>query len=236
MNISIDLHTHTIASGHAYSTLLENIRMAQEKNMTAMGTSDHARMLPGAFHPIFFQDYKVIPEKVGNIRIFKGIEANIYDFNGHIDVESPVLESVDYIIASLHSHCFTSGSVMDNTDALVAVMENPYVKIIGHPDDSRFPVDYNRLASEAKAAGVALELNNSSLHPRSTRKNGRKNAIQMLKACMAAETRIIVNSDAHIAFDVGNLDAACDLLDDVGFPEALVVNRSLETLTYVLNK
>ena len=42
-----DLHTHTVASGHAYSTLLENVHMAAMRGLKVYGHSDHARLMLG---------------------------------------------------------------------------------------------------------------------------------------------------------------------------------------------
>ena len=53
MKLLFDLHTHTLASGHAYSSLKENIEAARDKGLLAMGTSDHAKSIPGACGPLF---------------------------------------------------------------------------------------------------------------------------------------------------------------------------------------
>ena len=49
MKLLFDLHTHTVASGHAFSTLKENIEEAAAKGLKAMGTSDHYRDLRSLF-------------------------------------------------------------------------------------------------------------------------------------------------------------------------------------------
>lgn len=41
MNYLSDLHTHTIVSGHAYTTLMENINFCSKKGIKILGTSDH---------------------------------------------------------------------------------------------------------------------------------------------------------------------------------------------------
>ena len=52
MKLLFDLHTHTVASGHAFSTLKENIEEAAAKGLKAMGTSDHYSAMPGSAQPI----------------------------------------------------------------------------------------------------------------------------------------------------------------------------------------
>lgn len=81
-----DLHTHTVASGHAYSTLLENVHMAAMRGLKVYGHSDHARLMPGTTDEIYFTNFKVIPREIEGVRILHGIEANILDELGTIDV------------------------------------------------------------------------------------------------------------------------------------------------------
>ena len=38
----LDLHTHTIASGHAYNTLYEMAQAAADKGLAVYGCSEHA--------------------------------------------------------------------------------------------------------------------------------------------------------------------------------------------------
>ena len=136
----MDLHTHTLASGHAYSTLKENLEEAKKMGLEVLGTSEHARMMPGTAPLIYFQNFKVIPKEVDGVRLVNGIEANIFDEHGSIDVEEPILSKMDYIIASLHTPCIANLGIVKNTAALVGAAENPNVTVIGHPDDDRYPI------------------------------------------------------------------------------------------------
>ena len=65
----MDLHTHTLASGHAYSTLKENLEEAKKMGLEVLGTSEHARMMPGTAPLIYFQNFKVIPKEVDGVRL-----------------------------------------------------------------------------------------------------------------------------------------------------------------------
>lgn len=232
----VDLHTHTIASGHAYSTWSENVKAARKKGLQVLGISEHAPMMPGSCGQLYFMNFKVLPEYVGEIRVLNGVEANIYDYDGRIDVEEPVLSNVDYIIASLHSPCIQPGSVAQNTAALIKAMKNPFVKIIGHPDDDRYPLDYEELTQAAVAEKVALELNNSSLNPLSTRVNGEKNIRELLSKCMDNHTMIIMGTDSHFCNDVGRFKESYKILKELDFPQKQIINEDIKRLPYVLNK
>lgn len=237
MDLLYDLHTHTIASGHAYSTLMENIKEAYKKGLKAYGFSDHADTMPGASNNLYFRNFEIIPRNYKDMKVFAGIEANITDYFGTIDVDKFVLKSVDYIIASYHALCIGKpDSVDDVMRGYFAVMENPLVKIIGHPDDDRFPTDYKELVKKAVQTSTILELNNSSLKPSSPRKNCKQNARLMLEECKKQGAKIIVNTDAHIFKDIGNFNYAKEVLEEMKFPPDLIVNSDMKSLDLVINK
>ncbi|WP_077612627.1 phosphatase [Clostridium sp. Marseille-P2415] len=230
MNDIMDLHTHTIASGHAYNTLYEMARSASEKGLALMGSTDHAPKMPGTCHEFYFINFKVIPRTLFGVNILMGAELNILDYSGRIDLRKGLLEKLDYSIASLHEPCFKSGTAAENTMAYVGAIENPLIHIIGHPDDGRFPVDYDTLVSAAAENHTLLELNSSSLHPLSARRDAGENYRTMLELCKRYRASVIIDSDAHIEADVGNHVKAWELIEEVGFPEELIVNSSMERL------
>lgn len=135
----LDLHTHTIASGHAYNTLYEMVKSASDKGVELFGCSDHGPAIPGSCDAFHFINFKVIPRQLFGIRLLMGCELNILDYEGHVDLNERYLEKVDYTIASIHQPCYHCGTVAENTNAYLGAIQNPYVHIIGHPDDGRFP-------------------------------------------------------------------------------------------------
>ena len=230
MNDIMDLHTHTTASGHAYNTLYEMAKSASEKGLSLIGISDHSPKMPGATHEFYFINFKVIPRKLFGINILMGAELNILDYTGRVDLRKGLLEKIDYSIASLHEPCFKSGTASENTNAYLGAIKNPLIHIIGHPDDGRFPVDYDTLVAAAAEHHTLLEVNSSSLHPLNPRENARENYRTMLELCKRYRTSVIIDSDAHIEADVGNHRQALELIKEVDFPEELIVNSSLERL------
>ena len=235
MNIYFDLHTHTTASGHGYSTLKENIESAKEIGLKVLGLSEHGPALPGGPHPFFFSNYRCIPRQHGELRLLCGVEANIMDWEGKLDIEEWLLQRMDYVIASMHVPCVKSGTAEENTDACIKAMQNPYVKILGHPDDSRYPLNYDRLVRAAKEEGVLLEVNNSSLDPNAARQGGRENIKTLLENCKKYQVPVILGTDSHICYTVGRFDDALTVLKEVDFPEELVINADINKLSMVLN-
>ncbi len=235
MELCMDLHTHTIACGHAYSTLKENIEAAQEAGLTYLGLSEHAPAMPGATHPFFFSSYNCVPREYGGLRLLCGAEVNIMDYEGTLDLEEWYLARLDYAIASMHIPCVKPGSIEENTRASVKAMQNPYVKILGHPDDSRYPLDYEELVQAAKKEKVFLELNNSSLNPKSARQGGRENVEKLLRTCKKYDVPIIMGSDSHICYSIGKFDRALEVVEAVDFPKELIVNYYPERIGEILN-
>lgn len=227
MKYILDAHTHTIVSGHAYSTIREMTVVAKKRGLELLCITEHAPALTGTCKILYFQNLKVIERDDYEVPILLGVELNILDKLGTIDMEQDLLETMDVAIASFHPPCIGYLTKAELTNSLVTVMKNPFIHIIGHPDDGRYPLDYDVIAKAAKETNTLLEVNNSSLLPTSFRSQGRENYIEMLNACMKYQTHIILNSDAHVDSHVGRCDMSMALLEELGFPEDLVVNTSI---------
>lgn len=232
----VDVHTHTLVSGHAYSTIQENIRAGQARGLEVLGITEHAPKMPGSTHPSYFQNFKVIPREYGGMELLMGVELNILDDQGTVDLEEWILKKMDLVIASMHWTCYEPGSCEYNTQAYINTIKNPLVNILGHPDDDRFPVDLRAVVQAAKEYDVLLEVNNSSLDPRGFRQNAEENIRKLLTLCKEYQAMVIVGSDAHMDVDVGNHDRALKILEEMAFPEELVVNTSAERLRKYVNK
>ena len=230
MNFIMDLHTHSVACGHAYSTFFENVCAAYEKGLAVYGFSEHAPALLKGTEPAFFANLKILPGEYKGMRILKGCEVNIIDLEGHFDLNEKLLGSLDYVIASLHIDCLKPGTAKENTDCLIRVMDHSFVRIIAHPDDSQFPLEYERLVAAAKEKKVLLEVNESSLKPTSSRKGGREHVLTYLELCKCHRVPVILNTDAHYAPLIGDFTNGRRVLEEVDFPEELVVNTSVEML------
>jgi putative hydrolase len=230
----IDTHIHTVASGHAYSTIDEIARFAKEKGLLGVAITDHSEGLPGGAHEFHFQNLRVVPKELYGVRVLTGIEANIIDYNGTIDVSENMIAHLDLVIASFHPPCIAFAEEEKITKGMIGAMQNPFVKIIGHPGDSRYPLDMERIAKAAKETRTLLEVNNASLKPGSFRPGVRENLIKLLTCCKAYEVPIVVGTDAHICYDVGEFKEAIALLEEVDFNEDLVMNTSLDKfLAYI---
>ena len=86
MKIELDLHTHTIASGHAFSTLQEMAMAASTAGLKLLGITEHSSGIPGSCEPIYFRNLHVVPRTMYGVRLLLGAEINILNTNGDIDL------------------------------------------------------------------------------------------------------------------------------------------------------
>jgi putative hydrolase len=229
MKIIADLHTHTVASGHAYSTVNELAHAAGQIGLQALALTDHGPALPGGPHHYHFRAMRFIPKTIAGVRIFRGVEANILDEKGTLDLEQTVLKDLDFVMAGLHENCgFYGSDINQNTEALLAAMENPRVNCISHPGNPVFPLHNEKIVRGALATGTALEINNSSLSL--SRKGSHDNCAEIARLCARIGAPIMIGSDAHISQGVGVFDDALKLVADAGIVEAQVINASLVRL------
>ncbi len=231
--IEVDLHTHTTASGHAYSTVDELARTAQTKGLKVLGITDHGINMPGGPHLYYFGNLRVIPQELYGVRVLKGVEANILNGQGNLDMPERILDRMDLVLAGLHGDTGYEGrSVEDHTRALIAAMENPYVHVIAHPGNPAYPVDMEKIVMAAKRTGKALEINDSSF--RTSRPGSAPRCQTLAKLAAKYDIIVAVNSDAHFHTQVGQCDIALQTALDAGIRPERIINLSAEyTLSYL---
>lgn len=227
----LDTHAHTIVSGHAYSTIREMAQMAKEKGLEAFALTEHAPQMPGTCHEFYFQNLQIVPREMYGVKLFMGVELNIMNEKGEVDLPERTLCQMDLAIASIHGPCYKGERTKEAiTAAYLAAMENPLIHIIGHPDDGRYPVDYEQLVKKAKETGTILEVNNGSLRPGGFRVDTRENDLKMLEYCKKYEVPITMGSDAHVDVELADYSYALPVVEESHFPEELIVNTSVGLL------
>lgn len=222
----LDLHTHTVASGHAYSTLQEMVAAASAKGIKYLGITEHGPSIPGTCESIYFRNYHVIPRLIGDVRLILGAEMNIIDFNGTIDLDPSIRKHLEIVIAGLHNLCYVAGTKRQNTDAILSAMHNAAVNVISHPMDGTGEVFTEELVKASAGTRTLLEVNNSSLDPVRKKTVARPNNIELLKLARKYDLPVILGSDAHISCSVGDYSRIEPLLKETEFPEQLIVNSN----------
>lgn len=227
MKILTDLHTHTLASSHAYSTLSENAAAAAAAGLEAIAITDHCGTIPDAPHIWHLLNLKCLPSHINGVRILHGVEVNITDIHGTLDIESEILKELDIVVASLHTPCYADNDKTDHTEAYMNVVENPYVDIIGHSGNPLYPFDYDAVIRRAGELGKLIEINAASFRGRV---ENVPNCRKIAQLCKKYEVGIAVDSDSHYCGYIGNFAPAVEMLKEIEFPEKLIKNRSLQVL------
>ncbi len=227
--LAVDLHVHTIASGHAYSTVEEIARRAAAKGLEGVAIADHGPAMAGSGHIYHFWNMQVIPRYMHGVFILRSCEANILNPQGDLDLPGEILDALDIVHAGLHPFCGYEGkSAAENTAALVGALNRKEVDIIVHPGNPAFPIEIDTLAEEAARLGKAIEINNSSFVY--TRKGSRENCLAIARALKRTGGPVSLGSDAHIADFAGEFSRALEVIAEAGIALRQVINYDLETL------
>lgn len=239
MRIIADTHTHTIASTHAYATITEMTAEAARLGLYAIAVTDHGPDMPGAPQKWYFNNLVAVPSTFMGVRVLKGVEANITDFDASLDktIEESALSSLEWVVASIHDVTLdqskTQASFESCTQLYLNAAKNPYINVIGHCGTPAYKFDYETVLPRLGAAGKLIEINDSSFR---NNKASVPNCVEIAKICKRREIPIVVNTDAHFTAQLGRFNGTIRMLEEIGFPEELVVNSSVERFERCLSE
>lgn len=235
--LKLDVHTHTVMSGHAYSTMQEMVTAAQQKHLDILGITEHAPGIPGTCHPIYFRNLHVVPRQYDGLRLLLGAELNILDTKGTLDLDEYYYKMLDLRIAGIHLLCWEGGTIEENTQGMINAIRNPWTQIISHPGDGTAELLFEPIVLAAKETKTLLEINNSSLNPVRKKETALKNNLEILRLCKRYEVPVILSSDAHISYAIADYSFIWPLLQETDFPDQLIMNYDTERfLEYISRK
>lgn len=240
MCVIADYHTHTVYS-HGKGTIEDNVLAALSKGLRTVGITDHG---PGHFFiglrgiAAFRRmqaEIERLQKKYPQIEILFGVEANIVDIDGTIDVPSVILRELDLLLVGYHklvrprsfaaaalgAQNFLSGWIGRysqkqrelNTAAITAAVRRYPIDAITHPG-LQIDIDTVELAHVCKARGTMLEINSSY----------GKELDPYIKAALPTGVTFVINSDAHTPQRVGDFSQAYDLVRRIGVPYSRIAN------------
>jgi DNA polymerase (family 10) len=200
-----DIHMHTTESD-GRATLEEMAEAARERGYEYVAITDHSKALAMANGldekrvVAFAKRVRKLNKDGLGIRVLSGIECDIRR-DGSMDLADDALAELDLVIGSVHSYMNLESAEM--TDRMLRALENPYVRIIGHPTGrvllhrDAFEYEFEQVATEAAARGVCLEINASpqrlDLHA------------TLLRAAKAKGARFTISTDAHHPKHLANM-------------------------------
>ena len=200
-----DLHMHTTWSDGKYSTE-EMIQAARQRGYKYVAITDHSKSL-GVAGGLSDQDLlrhtdecRALGSRYPDIRVLAGTEVDIRN-DGTLDYSDELLGKLDFVVASVHSGFNQDKATL--TMRVVRAMQNPYVRVIGHPtgrllgDRDPYPLDLDEIMKEAARTRTCLEVNSNfhrldlnDVHCRKARDLG---------------VHVIINTDSHNYDDLLNL-------------------------------
>lgn len=243
MRILGDYHTHTLFSNggnskrrHATGTIEDNVKSAIEKGLKTIGISEHG--FSHNFYGLTPENARIqrkqideLNKKYPQIEILMGLEANIVDNSGRIDVDPSVAELFDYVLAGYHYGSKATGflnllhhadnivfggrlfSKKYNTEALVNAMKKNKIKYITHPGDKGC-VDIDEVARVAEETGTGLEING----------HHKKLSADMIKKISHRNIKFYIGSDAHRPEHIANFDEAMKIVEEAGLELSRIEN------------
>lgn len=253
--LSCDIHTHTMFSAHAYSTIEENIYWAAERGLQVLGSADHLSSMvtpcPNDLRSFqFFINQDIWPRIWSGVLVLRGAEADIVSLDGSLfgedipvslDIAGDsysrehslfdlVTRNLDYLVASVHNPQFAEGATLAQTTQMyINALEHPKVFMLGHTGRSGVPFDIDEVLLAAKAKHKIIEINNHSLEHGADAEHWNV-CRKIAERCAELGVGIGVSTDAHIGMAIGKLDQARKMLDEIHFPLDLIVTRDRETL------
>lgn len=228
--IIADLHTHSIASTHAYSTIGEMAQSAADKGLYALAITDHGPTMPGSPGPWYFTCLRELPLHYKGVLLIAGMEANVLNLEGDLDISEIEIQRLDWVVASVHNlglEGLKDPDVDKCTQMWLNIAKKPYVNVIGHSGDPRFAYDLDKVIPAFGENHKLVEINDHSFE---ARPQNVANCIAIAKACKKYGVPIAVNSDAHFETKVASHKNALRMLEEIDFPEELIVNASVERL------
>jgi putative hydrolase len=224
MMLQVDLHSHTLFSRCGLHTILEMLNQARALGLEALAITDHGLTLGGHLNGPFFDR---LQDPVPGVKLLKGVECNVLNDGGHIDLPMQWIQHLDVVLVGLHPNLKGILSRRHTTDMLVTTLErNPHVDIVTHPNSPDFMVDFEPVARTALKYGIALELNNSKSRPGYCTDEVTR---ELIEVCKDVGCAMAVSSDAHTITEIGDDSYVRDFLEEADFPEDLIVNRTLES-------
>lgn len=231
--IETDTHCHTVASSHAYSTVVEMAAYAAKAGLKAIAITDHGPKMTDGAHIWHFANLRCLPSYIEGVRVLHGVEANVIDLDGNIDMPEQYQKELDWVIASFHEPALGPANFDECTHAYLLLAENPYIDVIGHSGTDFYDYDYEKVIPVLGEKGKLVEINSHSFE---CRQGALENCRTIATICKKHNVPIVVNSDSHVCFSVGDLKNALEMLASIDFPPELIVNRSLETLADYIKK
>lgn len=232
MLLKVDLHAHSIFSQCGVHTVVEMLTHAKKLGLKALAITDHGTALKDCRlnSPFFLRLTNPVP----GIKLLKGAELNVINDKGETDCPKRYLPFMDIVLLGLHHNLEKDMGETKYTSMLInAINKNDYIDVITHPNNPDYPVDVEKLVKICTEKSIAIEINNSKYQQG---KISEESMFNLLLLCKNHSCQIVVNSDAHVLSEIGNVKSVMSLIKKMKFPFELFINRDLKTTLSFIEK
>ncbi|KLU63564.1 putative phosphatase YcdX [Peptococcaceae bacterium CEB3] len=231
MKIIGDFHIHTIASGDAFGTIKEIVQVAKRKRLKCIAITDHGPKMPASSHYYFFESLIDNVSKDSEMLIYPGVEANIINLDGSLDLPETILQRLEFIHASFHTFSWNVHDRDRNTQALLSSLLKYNVKCIAHPNYPYYEIDFQKIIPILLDKHIAIEINNKALKKDKNWSRFRN----VIKTCQEQGVKFLINSDAHNPDDTGNFGLSIEFANYCGLEEEDILNTEWAKLKDYFN-
>ena len=219
-----DLHTHTVASGHAFCTVNELVGRANSLGLEAIAITDHGPGLPDGPHIYHFSNQERFYNIPGNCVVLTGVEEDLAGPNGEVFLPENLLAKLEIVLLGLHP--YPNGWANTNPKnivikSLLNAMDNPLIKGITHPVNNWFDFskeEMKTLVKHSVQTQTAVELNLSKII-------GLENKLfEFLELVGEFSAPLMINSDAHILHELGDFSNLALFSDKINFNNVINLN------------
>jgi putative hydrolase len=230
--LKIDLHIHTIHSGHAYGSFYDVTREARRKKMNLIAITDHGPNMIGSASYVHFWMGQRMPQ-YKDLKILWGCEANVLNSKGDIDLSLELQKKLDIILVGFHDNCgYKDLGLKGNTTAVINALKNPNIDVLTHPTNPQFAYDFDKVFQAALDNDVLLELNLSYLSQSKDITLFKK----MIDMTRKAGKKVIVNSDSHFIHTIGDDSILKKYWTELGLTNDIIMNNYPDELMKFLKK
>ena len=233
--LKIDLHMHTIASGHAFGTFYDVVAEAKRKKMKMIAITDHGPGDPNSNDRHHFNMGFRRPEIKG-LKVLWGCELNLIGPNGDLDLKESTRNRLDILLFGMHDLVIKKMDYETATNAMIKALNTPRIKIFTHPHElHNIDYDWEKAVRVAIQKGILIELNLAQLNNvyRNNEVDKLNKIKRMVEIVKEEKGWLIVNSDAHFVHEIGDDSVLKKYWKELGLKKELIINnypKKLETI------
>lgn len=237
MNVIADLHVHTVKSSTGTSTLKEVTGAASQEKIKCIAVTDYGPKANSSKKELI-KYISYLPERMNNIQIIKGIEADVMDLHsGNIDITNDDSENFDWIAGAYHEISEYDKNILNNsilTNLYLNMANNPILNTISHLEREDCGFDMIKVLSAMKENGKVVEISAANFNRKTEQIKKRLTAL--INICKEEKIPICIVSNAHSYYEVGKFEDIKEYLESIQFPSDLVINSDKDILLdYIKN-